>query len=177
MERHNVRSVMIHSSSTICGCRFIPNTRCARMRLFFSAHGDVSKAEMAFTYFVRDPAHARETELHLPTFSDLRCWQDWYLSPHRGGHLGHLPHFPPTTVGLVVFYKGALMKIWDSHVVYEVFFKKIFFNLSVVDLQCSATFCLFCKVIQLYIYAHLFFFRFFFFFEVLFPYGSLQSFE
>ena len=90
MERHNVRSVMIHSSSTICGCRFIPNTRCARMCLFFSTHGDVSKAEMAFTCFVRDPAHTRETELHLPTFSDLRCWQDWYLSPHWGGHLGLL---------------------------------------------------------------------------------------
>lgn len=81
---------MIHSSSALCGCRFIPNPRCARMRLFFATPGDVSKAELAFTYFVRDPAHTRETELHLPTFSDWRCRQDWCLSPHRGGRLGFL---------------------------------------------------------------------------------------
>ena len=136
---------MIHSSSTICGCRFIPHTRCARMRLFFSTHGDVSKAEMAFTYFVRDPACTRETELHLPTFSDLRCWQDWCLSPHRGGHLGFLFSLSSYHSRLGCILQRSLNESFRSSCSLWGILKKIFFLI-----KCSwfTVFCYFLLVLQ-----------------------------
>ena len=51
----------IPSSSAVCGCWFIPNTRCSRTHLFSSAHGDVSEQKMVCMHFVRNPVCRSKT--------------------------------------------------------------------------------------------------------------------
>lgn len=58
-EQHSVTSVMgsVYSSGTLCGWRFIPNTRCAKTHFFFRLR-DINKQKVAFTHCVRSQGHS-----------------------------------------------------------------------------------------------------------------------
>lgn len=112
MELHHVRRVLSKDSlfSTIWGCGFVPNTRCAWTHFLFWAHRDVNKQKRR-SGILSEASGTEWNLLALTTFSDLRCWQPDVPLCIGGPIVGFSSHIPPSLMGLRVFCKWVL-KTW-----------------------------------------------------------------
>lgn len=62
-----------------------------------SAHRDVKKEKMEFTHFFQTASVQGWSRRDLTTFSDLRCWQNWWV---RVAIFSFSCHIPSTTLVL-----------------------------------------------------------------------------